>query len=332
MIHRTLARCGLTSALAAFALAFAFIPAAARAQSGDKPAGFPDKQVRLVVPFPAGSPPDILARIIGPSLSARIGQPVVVDNRPGANGNIAAEHVANSPGDGYHYVVCGLTCATADVFYKNVRFDMRKDLLPVIHFGVFPSVLIVSANSPYKSAQELLSYLQKNPGAAYASYGRGGSPHLAAEQLRSIGKLDILHVPFGSSDPLMDIHSQRIPFMFIPAGTANAKKDLVRSLAVASAQRELLLPDLPTMDELGLKGFRMEAWNALWAPKGTPVDRLEYMNSQINLVLNEPEIRTKFNGAGMRIVGGTRASMFEFFEQDNKRWHEVAKATGIQPE
>lgn len=332
MINRTLARCGLTSALAAFALACTFFPTAAHAQAGDKPAGFPDKQVRLVVPFPAGSPPDILARIIGPSLSARIGQPVVIDNRPGANGNIAAEHVANSPGDGHHYVVCGITCATAEVFYKNVRYDMRKDLLPVINFGVFPSVLIVSANSPFKTAQELLEYLRANPGAAYASYGRGGSPYLAAEQLRSIGKLNITHVPFGSSDPLMDIAAQRIPFMFMPAGTANAKKDLVRSLAVASGQREPLLPELPTMDELGLKGFRMEAWNALWAPKGTPVERLEYMNRQINLVLNEPEVRVRFNGAGMRIIGGTRAQLFEYFDQDNKRWHEVAKATGIQPE
>lgn len=326
----------LLSAATALALAASAVVGSASAQTpeaaGVKPAGFPDKPVRLVVPFQPGSPPDILARTIGPSLSARIGQPVVIENRAGANGNIGTENVANSPPDGHHYVVCGITCATADVFYKNLRFDMRKDLLPVINFGVYPIVLIVSVNSQFKNPQELLEYLKNNPGTAYASYGRGGSPHMAAEQLRALAKVDLTHVPFGSSDPLMDVAAQRVTFMFMPAATANAKKDLVRSLAVASAQREPQLPDLPTMDELGLKGFRMEAWNALWAPKGTPADRLDYMNRQINAVLNEPEIRAKFTSHGMRIIGGTRAQLLEYHNQDNKRWHEVAKATGIQPE
>jgi tripartite-type tricarboxylate transporter receptor subunit TctC len=332
MNHQSLGRYPLISALITTLLSCALFALNAQAQTIEKPAGFPDKQVRLVVPFPAGSPPDILARLISPSLSARIGQTVVVDNRPGANGNIGTEHVANSPPDGYSYIVCGITCSTADVFYKNMRYDMRKDLLPVVNFGVFPLVLIVSSNSPFKTAKDLLEFLQKNPGTAYASYGRGGSPHIAAEQLSSIGKVSLTHIPFGSSDPVMDIASQRVPFMFIPSGTANAKKDIVRSLAVASAQREALLPDLPTMQEVGLKGFQMEAWNALWAPKGTPIDRLEYMNRQINAVLNEPEIRNKFNGAGMRIIGGTRAQLYEYYDQDNKRWHEVAKVRGIQPE
>ena len=333
MINPTLARRGLASALAALALAFTSLPTAVRAQSGDKPAGFPgDKPVRLVVPFPAGSPPDILARLISQSLSTRIGGSVVVDNRSGANGNIGTEHVMNSAPDGHSYVICGITCATADVFYKNVRFDMRKDLLPVINFGVFPLVLIVSNNSPHKTGKELLDFLRANPGTAYASYGRGGSPYLAGEQLRSIGKLNLTHIPFGSTDPLLDIASQRVPFMFIPAATANAKKDLVRSLAVGSPQREPLLPDLPTMNVLGLKGFQIEAWNALWAPKGTPVDRLEYMNRQVNAVLNEPEIKAKLNGAGLRVMGGTRAALLEYHEQDSKRWHELAKATGILPE
>jgi tripartite-type tricarboxylate transporter receptor subunit TctC len=318
--------------LAALALAASFLPAVSRAQTIDKPAGFPEKPVRIVVPFPAGSPPDTLARIIAQPLSARIGQSVLVENRPGANGNIGTENVAFSPGDGYSYVVCGITCATADVFYKNVRFDMRKDLVPVVNFGVFPSVLIVGAKSQFNTPQQLLDYLRKNPGSSYASYGRGGSPYLAAEQLRSIGKLDLVHVPFGSSDPLMDIASLRIPFMFMPSITAQAKKDLVRSLAVASLKREPLLPDLPTMDELGMTGFNMEAWNALWASKGTPADRAEYMNRQINAVLSEPDIRTKFNNAGLRIIGGTRAQLAEYYDVDNKRWHNVAKTNGIQPE
>lgn len=332
MNHQSLVRYPFISKLIATVLGCALFALNAHAQTIEKPAGFPEKQVRLVVPFPAGSPPDILARIISQSLSNRIGQSVVIDNRSGANGNIGTEHVANSPPDGYSYVVCGITCSTADVFYKNMRYDMRKDLLPVINFGVFPLVLIVSANSPFKTAQDLLEFLQKNPGTAYASYGRGGSPHIAAEQLSSIGKVSLTHVPFGSSDPVIDIAAQRVPFMFIPSGTANAKKDLVRSLAVASAQREPLLPELPTMQEIGLKGFQMEAWNALWAPKGTPIDRLEYMNRQINAVLNEPDIRSRFNGAGLRIIGGTRAQLFEYYDQDNKRWHEVAKVRGIQPE
>ena len=332
MNHLSLVRRPVVAKILAGLLGCALMALNAHAQTIEKPAGFPDKQVRLVVPFPAGSPPDLLARIISQSLSSRIGQTVVVDNRSGANGNIGTEHVANSAPDGYSYIVCGITCSTADVFYKNMRYDMRKDLLPVVNFGVFPLVLIVSSNSPFKTAKDLLDYLQKNPGTAYATYGRGGSPHIAAEQLSSIGKVSLTHVPFASSDPVLDIAAQRVPFMFIPSGTANAKKDIVRSLAVASAQREALLPDLPTMQEVGLKGFQMEAWNALWAPKGTPTDRLEYMNRQINAVLNEPEIRNRFNGAGMRIIGGTRAQLYEYYDQDNKRWHEVAKVRGIVPE
>src|SRR5690606_4582935 len=150
-------------------------------------------------------------------LSERIGQTVLVETRPGANGNIGTEYVKNQPADGYSYVVCGLTCSTADVFYKDVRYNMRKDMAPVINLGVFPSVLIVSQRSPIKTAQELLDYLKANPGSTYASWGRGGSPHIAGEQMRALGNVDVLHVPFGSSDPLMDVAAQRITFMFSPA-------------------------------------------------------------------------------------------------------------------
>jgi len=315
---------------------FVFICGIAQAQSSQaaiaKPVGFPEKPVRLVVPFNAGSPPDIIARTIQQSLSTRIGQPVLVENKPGANGNIGTEYVMNQPADGYSYVVCGLTCSTAEIFYSNVRFDMRKTMAPVIIIGVFPSVLTVSEKSPIKTAKELLEYLKKNPGNPYASWGRGGSPHLAAEQLRSIGNLDVRHVPFGSSDPMMDVAAERITFMFAPSGAVLAKKGILRPLAVASPQREPLIPELPTMEELGLKGFRMEAWNGLYTTGKVPVDRLEYMNQQLNAVLQEPEIKAKFNAAGMRIIGGTRQQLVEYFDQDNKRWHELAKATGIQPE
>jgi tripartite-type tricarboxylate transporter receptor subunit TctC len=297
-----------------------------------KPAGFPDKPVRLIVPFNAGSPPDIIARTIQIPLQNRIGQPVLVENRPGANGNIGTTYVMNQPADGYSYVVCGLTCATGDVFYKNPGYNMRKDMSPVINFGVFPSVLIVSEKSPIKSAAELLDYLKKHPGTQYASWGRGGSPHIAAEQLRSIGHLDVQHVPFGSTDPMIDVAAGRITFMFAPAGAVIAKKDILRPLAVASAEREPLLPGLPTMEEQGLKGFRMEAWNGLYTGGKVPADRVEYMNQQINAVLREPEVKARFDAAGMRIVGGSRKELADWFDQDNKRWHDMAKATGLQPE
>lgn len=297
-----------------------------------KPEGFPEKPVRLVVPFNAGSPPDILARIIQQALSERIGQTVLVESRPGANGNIGTEYVKNQPADGYSYVVCGLTCSTADVFYKDVRFNMRTDMSPVINLGVFPSVLVVSQKSPIKSAQELLNYLKANPGSTYASWGRGGSPHIAGEQMQALGKVDLMHVPFGSSDPVMDVAAQRITFMFVPAAAAEAQKALVRELAVASAQRESLLPNLPTMDELGLKGFRMEAWNGLFTSKDVPPERLEYMNRQLNAVLQDPNVQARLKGAGMRILGGTRQQLADYFDRDNKQWHQVAKATGIQPE
>jgi len=327
----SLRRC--TAAVAATALAYTFLPAAAHAQDIPKPGGFPDRQIRLVVPFGAATPPDILGRIIGPALSARIGVPVVVDNKPGANGNIGAALTGASPPDGYTLVICGLTCATADVFYKTPGFETRHDLAPVINIGAFPSVLIVGTNSPFKTAPELFDYIRKHPGeVTYASYGRGGSPHLAAEQMATIGKLDMVHVPFGTSDPVLDVSSGRVTFMFIPAAAALARKGLVHSLAVASGQREEMLPGLPTVAEFGFKGFNMEAWNGLYAAKNTPADRLEYLNKQMQAVLNDPDIKAQLFAAGLRVIGGSRAELASYYDQDNKRWHQVADAAGIKPE
>lgn len=334
MTVRPLRRSSAFAILAAVVAACAWPAGAAHAQgaAGAKPADFPEKAIRIIVPFPAASPPDILVRTLVPSLTTRFGKPILVENRPGANGNIGTEYLVNSPADGYTLMAGGLTVSTAEIFYKNLRFDVKRDLMPVTNFGVFPSVMIVGANSPFKSATELLDHLRKNPGQTYASYGRGGSPHLAGEQLRALAKVDITHIPFATTDPVLDVAAGRVTFMFVPGAAAMAKKDIVRALGVASAQREAMLPDLPTMDELGLKGFRMEAWNGVWAPKGTPTDRLDYLNRQINEAMNEPENRAKLNGAGMRIIGGTRAQMQTYFELDIKRWQDLAKAVGIQPD
>lgn len=310
----------------------AFSASQAAQETIPKPADFPEKPIHLIVPFNAGSPPDILARNIQIGLSKRIGQTVIVENRPGANGNIGTEYVKNMKPDGYSYVICGLTCSTADVFYKKVRYDMRKDMAPVINFGFFPSVLVVSKQSPIKTANELLQYLKEHPGSTYASWGRGGSPHIASEQLSALAHVDILHVPFGSTDPVLDVAAQRITFMFVPAAAATAKTDLLRLLAVASLEREPSLPDLPTLNELGLKGFRMEAWNGLYTAAGAPEDRLEYMNREINALLQEPTMREKIEALGMRIIGGTRQDLAEYFDRDNNQWREVAKSTGIKPE
>ncbi len=320
------------AAAATFALA-ALAPAITIAQNIEKPVGFPDKPIRLIIPFGAATPPDILGRIIAPALSARVGTPVIIDNKPGANGNIGAAYTASMPPDGYNLVICGLTCATADVFYKTPGFETRKDLAPVINLGAFPSVLVVGVNSPYKTAPELFDYIRKNPRqATFASYGRGGSPHLAAEQLRTIGDLDMVHVPFGTSDPVLDVTAGRITFMFIPAASAFARKDMVRSLAVASGQREPMLPELPTVEEFGFKGFKMEAWNGLYAPRNTPVDRLEYLNKQMQAVLSDTEVKARLFAAGLRVIGGSRTQLAEYYDQDNKRWQDVARATGIKPE
>jgi tripartite-type tricarboxylate transporter receptor subunit TctC len=320
-------------AAAAAVLTCACLPHPAKAQAIEKPAGFPNKPIRLIIPFGAGTPPDILGRLIAPALSERVGVSVIVDNKPGANGNIGAGFTSSTPPDGYNLVICGLTCATADVFYKTPGFETRRDLAPVINIGAFPSVLIVGANSPYKTAPELFDYIRKHPGeVTYASYGRGGSPHLAAEQLQTIGKLDMVHIPFGTSDPVLDVSSGRVTFMFIPAASAVARKGLVHSLAVASAAREPMLPELPTVAEFGFKGFNMEAWNGLYASKNTPPDRLEYLNRQMQAVLDDTRVKAQLYAAGLRVIGGTRAELATYYDQDNKRWHQVADSAGIKPE
>jgi tripartite-type tricarboxylate transporter receptor subunit TctC len=316
---RTLARLGLAAtALACGASAWA---------------AYPEKPIKIVVPFVAGIAPDAMARTIGEALSRRLNTPVLIDNRPGANGNIGTEFAARSAPDGYTLLVCGLTCSAAETFYRNLRFDMARDLEPVINIGTIPSVLVVAGNSPYKTLKDLTLDAKARPRQlSFASVGFGGSPHLAGELLKRAATIDILHVPYASSDPLLDVVGGRVSFMFIPGTAAAAQKSRLRPLAIASAQRDVGLPDVPTVAESGYPGFLMEPWNGLWAPKGTPPAILDLLNDTLQKVLAEPEIQAKLKPLGLTIASGTRQQMKQFFDADAKRWRDVGKANAITPQ
>lgn len=320
-IQSTLRR-ALAATLAGSALLAATLPAKA---------DFPERPVKLVVPFAAGLPPDALGRIVGDAMGKRLKTAVLIENRPGANGNIGTEAVARAPADGYTLLVCGLTCATANAMYKQLRFNVKNDLVPVGNIGAFPSVLVVSAQSPHKSLAELVKYAKEHPKeVTFASAGSGGSPHLAGEQLRRAAGIDITHVPYGTSDPLIDVAAGRVDFMFIPGVAAAARKEQLRALAVATGERIPSLPEIPTLEESGYKGFRMEAWNALWAPKGTPEAVLTLLSKVLRESLADPDVQGKLAGTGIKIIGGTRAQMAAYFDADAQRWVDVAKAANIQ--
>lgn len=300
----------------------------ALAQNPDK---YPDRPIKIIVPFPAGIAPDVMGRVIAEGLHRHLKVPVIVENRPGASGNIGTEAAAHSPADGYTLLVCGLSCASAETFYRNVNYNVDRDLAPIINMGVIPSVLVVSNRSPYKALGDLVADARAGKEMDFGSTGFGTSLHLAGELLKRATGGKMTHVPYSKSDPLLDVIAGRLTFAFIPGTVAVANKDRVRVLGVASRKREPGLPDVPTIGET-FPGFLMEPWNGIWAPKGTPDKVLDQLNVAIQKILQEPDAQARMGSLGLTVVGGTRQEMKEYFEADRRRWREVGQANNIQPQ
>lgn len=313
---------------ASAALAAGLLASSFAAQS--QPADYPKRAITIVVPFAVGLAPDIQGRLIAEALSKRIGVPVLVENRPGANGNIGTEAVARAKPDGYTLLICGLTCSIAKSIYKDIRFDVKRDLAPLVNIGTIPSVLVVAKDSPFQNIGELIAHAKAHPDElTFASVGIGGSPHLAGELLKRSAGVDLMHIPFGSGDPLVEVGSGRVTMMFIPGVAAQNQQKLFRLLGVASAQRDPALPDVPTFAESGIANFEVEPWNGIWAPSGTPEPVLDYLNEHLQAVLAQPDVAKRLQQLGLKVVGGTRAAMAEYFDADTKKWAEVVEANGI---
>ena len=295
----------------------------------------PAKPIRLVVPFPAGGTTDILARAVGQKLTEAWGQPVVVDNRPGAGGNIGAELVAKAAPDGYTLLMGTVgTHAINASLYAKMPYDHIKDFAPVILVAGVPNVLVVNPAVPVNSVQELIAYAKANPGRLnFASSGSGTSIHLSGELFKVMAGVQMTHIPYkGSAPALQDLIGGQVQLMFdnLPSALPQIKGGKLRALAVTSAARAAALPDVPTVAEAGLPGFEASSWFGVLAPAGTPVAIIARLNAEIAKWLASPEAREKLASQGANAAGGSPEDFAKHIAAETAKWQKVVKESGAK--
>ena len=307
------------------------------ALSADAPEAWPTKRITYVVPFAPGGNTDTLARIISEKLTGTLGQPVIVDNKPGAGGNIGSDFVAKAKPDGY--TILGGTISSHAInssIYPKMPYDATKDFEPITLIASSPLVLAVPANSPYKTAKDLLAAAKAKPGdLTFASAGTGTSPHLAGELLKSVAHVDVTHVPYKGSGPAVtDLIAGHVQFMFDTALIVgpHIKAGKLRPLAVTSSKRVKTLPDVPTLVEAGLPGYEIGSWQAIFAPAGTPKPIVQKLNTSIVGVLKMPDVQERLAGLGMDTVAGTPDELGQFQKAEVVKWSKIVKEANIKPE
>ncbi|HEY8357151.1 MAG TPA: tripartite tricarboxylate transporter substrate binding protein [Ramlibacter sp.] len=297
---------------------------------------YPSRPVKIVVPYAAGGPADMLARMVAEKLSPRLGQPVVVENKPGAGGHAGGEQVAKAPPDGYTLVLATIAHNGAVKLYKNLRYDPLAELQPVILLAESPSVLLVNNAVPAKNVNELLSLARAKPGQlSYGSAGNGSAMHMAAELFKHMTKIDYMHVPYRGGAPAMaDLLGGQIQMLFESVGTAHQhlKGGKVRALAVTSATRNPSLPDVPTVAEAGVAGYSSVPWYTLSAPRGVPAPIVDKLNAEINAVLKSPELAQRWDALGVLPLGGSAADAVRRNKAETEKWSAVITAAGLQAE
>jgi tripartite-type tricarboxylate transporter receptor subunit TctC len=298
---------------------------------------YPAKPVRVIVPTAPGGMADILARLFAQKFGEKTQQPIIVENKTGAGGVIAADYVAKSPADGYTlYVGFHATNAILPTLDPKLPYNGAKDFAPVLHIANLPNVLVVNAKVEAKSVKELVELARSKPGTlSYASQGIGSSGHVAGEQFRLLTKTDIVHVPYkGAAPALQDLIAGRVPMMFdiVPFALQHIQDGSVRGLAVAAPERVAVLPDIPIMAEAGYPGVQGGAWFALFAPAGTPPAIVELLNKAGRDAFNAPDVRDKLEPRGVVLVLGSPAELGAWVAADTERWAKVIREAGIKLE
>jgi tripartite-type tricarboxylate transporter receptor subunit TctC len=298
---------------------------------------WPAKPVRLIIPFPPGGGSDLVGRALIDKLSPRLGQPITVDNKPGAGANLGAEAAAKSAPDGYTLFLAVIEAhAIAVTYYKNAGYDIRRDFAPISFISKSTSILVVTPSLPAASLKELIALAKAKPGElSFASSGTGGIIHLGNERFKQAAGIDIVHVPYkGTAQFLPDLMSGRVAMSLdnMPVHLPHIKTGKIRVLAIAAPERSPLLPDVPTMSEAGLPGFEAEFRYALLAPARTPADIVARLNRETNAVLELPEVRDKFNGFGMRVIGSSAEAVQAAIHEEVAKWAQVIRLGNIQPE
>jgi tripartite-type tricarboxylate transporter receptor subunit TctC len=295
---------------------------------------YPSRPIKLVVPYAAGGPADLLARSVGEKLAARLGQPVLVENKPGAGGHTAGEQVAKGPADGYTLVLSTIAHNGAAKLYGHLRYDPATDLQPVILLAESPSVLLVKQSLPVKSVAELLAYARAHPGKlTYGSAGTGSAMHMAAELLRSMAQIDYVHVPYRGGAPAMaDLLGGQIDLMFDSLGTAHQQiaSGKVRALAVTSTVRNASLPDVPTLAEAGVPGYASVPWYEISAPRGVPPVIVNKLNAELNVALKSPDLVQRWEALGVLPLGGSPADAVARNQAETRKWSAVIDAAHMK--
>lgn len=317
-------------ALLGLGLAAALVPVLAQAQA------WPAKPIRWVVAYPAGGGSDFLARQLAPQLGKQLGQTLVIDNRPGAAGIIGTDNAAKSPPDGYT-VVTGDNGAMVfhEAMYKKIPYA-PGDLTPVGFMARFPLIVAVNPSAGFADAKQWLEALKKNPGKfSYASPGIGSPHHLAMELLKSRTQTFVVHVPYrGTALAVQDVIAGQVPMMVLDtaAGLPQIRSGKVKALAVMSKKRIAALPDVPTLDELGVKDFEVTAWQGLFVPKGTPADIVSRLTVEMNKAIAVPEVKAKLEDFGLEVLPGDGPSLASFIQKETAFWHALIKERKLSAE
>lgn len=320
-----------TPALTALALSVALPVAALQAHAQ----AYPSQPIKMIVPFTAGGTTDILARTIGQKLSEAWRQPVIVENRPGAGGNIGADAVAKAKPDGYTILMGTIgTQSINSSLYSKMPYDAANDFAPVTLVAVVPNVLVVHPSVNAKTVGELVALAKAKPGELnFASSSTGGSPHLSGEMFKQMTGANIVHVPYkGSAPALTDLLGGQVSLMFdnLPSALPHVKAGKLRALGVTSARRSPAAPDIPTIADSGVAGYEVDSWFGILVPAGTPKEIVNKLNVEVVRILNIPEVRQRLMEQGAEPVGGTPEQFAEHIRKETAKWARVVKASGAK--
>ena len=297
---------------------------------------WPSKAIRYVVPYPPAGATDILARIVGDKLSQVLGQPVIVDNKPGAAGNIGTAEVVRAAPDGYTVVQGTVSGPISVTLYHNLPFNFERDLDPVAMIGLVPNVMVVGQSVPAKTVQEFIALDKAQPGKLnFGSAGSGSSIHMSGELFKLMTGIDMVHVPYkGSAAAVTDLIGGQVSVMFdnLPSSMPHIKSGKLRALGVTSAKRYPTLPDVPTIAEAGVPGFEAYAWFGMLAPKGTPKPIITRLNTEILKILQLPDVKEKLDQQGAIYTPFTPDEFRNFIKEDVQKWAKVVKASGAKVE
>ena len=297
---------------------------------------WPTKPVRMIIAFPPGGPTDLVSRVLAQKLSEQLGQQVIVDNKPGAGGNIAAELAARAAPDGYTIFYNTSAIVIGPALYGKVNYDTLKDFAPVLLTASVPMVLVVNPQLPARSVKEFVDLAKTRSGALnYSSSGTGTITHLASAMMSTQTGIQTQHIPYkGSAPGLVDLASGQTQFMIDTINTVlpYVRDSRLRGLAVTSAKRSPLLPDLPTLAEAGISGFEAAAWQGIVVPTGTPNEIVQKLNAEVNKALMHPDIRSRLAAQGADILGGTPAEYAAYLRSEMPRWAKAVKDSGAKAE